>query len=96
MQAIFRSPDEGRPEGSEQIRWSDDSERFVLLGRHFIVEPHAELPNGEQLYLSYDLDTGELRCNATQASHTRISVDEARRLGTGFDPPALPVVEQTD
>jgi hypothetical protein len=34
---IFRSPDEGRPVGSERIIWSLDSSRFVLLGRHFSV-----------------------------------------------------------
>jgi hypothetical protein len=81
MRTVFRSPDEGRPEGSERILWSGDGRQFILLGRHFFVDPNAVLPTGEQLYLHYNLDTGELRCNATQAPLTRLSIDAARRLG---------------
>lgn len=65
---VFRSPDEGRPEGSERIVWSPDSQRFVLLGRHFYTVDEAKLPNGEQLYLMMDVSTGQIWCNATQQS----------------------------
>jgi hypothetical protein len=81
MRTVFRSPDEGRPVGSERVLWSGDGRKFVLLGRHFYTERNAALSNGEQLYLLYDLDTTELRCNATQASTPRVTIDEARSLG---------------
>jgi hypothetical protein len=81
MQTVFKSPDEGRPIGSERVLWSADGRQLILVGRHFIVEPNAVLPEGEQLYLLYSLDTGELRCNARQAKYPRITIDEARALG---------------
>jgi len=65
---VFRSPDEGRPAGSERIVWSKDSSVFLLLGRHFYVTDEAKLPNGEMLYLFYDLRSGKTLCNATQQS----------------------------
>lgn len=65
---IFTSPDEGLHVGSERILWSPDSTQFVLLGRHFITDGRGALPNGEVLYLLYDLDSGELKCNAHQQS----------------------------
>ncbi len=65
---IFSSPDEGRPEGSERFIWSDDSTRFLLAGRHFFANTETPtLPNGDALYLMYDVKTGELWCNASQA-----------------------------
>jgi hypothetical protein len=81
VRAVFRSPDEGRPEGSERVLWSGDGRKFILLGRHFYVESSAALPSGEQLYLLFDLDTGELRCNATQSNAPRVTLDQARALG---------------
>jgi hypothetical protein len=81
MQTVFRSPDEGRPVGSERLLWSKDGRQLILVGRHFIVEPNAVLPNGEQLYLLYNLDTGEMRCNAKQAKYPRVTLDQARALG---------------
>lgn len=62
---IFRSPDEGPP-GSERIVWSEDSNRFLLLGTNFCTRSQASLPSGEQLYLVYDTVSGRLRCNASQ------------------------------
>lgn len=65
---IFSSPDEGRPEGSERIIWSEDSTRFLLAGRHFFpTTDKPTLTNGDALYLMYDVKTGELWCNASQA-----------------------------
>ena len=66
MQTVFRSPDEGRPVGSERIVWSADGTRFILLGRHFHVPDAAQLPTGEVLYLMYEVGTGRAWCNATQ------------------------------
>jgi hypothetical protein len=63
---LFLSPDEGPP-GTERIVWSRDSRRFVVLGKKFFAygEP---LVGGEQLYLLYDRETGEMWCNAKQRS----------------------------
>jgi hypothetical protein len=65
---IFRSPDEGRPVGSERVIWSADSSRFVLLGRHFYVKESANLSSGEQAYLLMDVPSGRIWCNAEQQS----------------------------
>jgi hypothetical protein len=65
---IFRSPDEGKPIGSERIIWATDGSRFVLLGRHFYVNQQATLASGERLYLMYDVRSGELWCNSSQQS----------------------------
>jgi hypothetical protein len=67
---VFTSPDEGRP-GTERISWSADSSRFIVLGRNFLVDETAQCPNGESLYLLYDVQTEELRCNATQQNKYR-------------------------
>lgn len=64
--SIFESPDEGLPTGSERILWSRNSEQFLLLGRKLHVHQDALLPNGEKLYLLYDLTTKTLKCNALQ------------------------------
>jgi hypothetical protein len=66
---IFRSPDEGRP-GTERIIWSRDHSQFVLVGRHFVVEDRPRIPI-ETLYLLYDIPSGKLWCNASQASLPR-------------------------
>jgi hypothetical protein len=80
MRTVFRSPDEGRPEGSERVLWSGDGRRFVLVGRHFHVEPSAVLPGGEQVYLYYNVDTGETRCNGTQSDLPRVTIETLRAL----------------
>ena len=63
---LFRSPDEGRPIGSERFLWSGDNTRILLLGRHFFVKPEVQLRNGESLYLLYDVPSGRIWCNASQ------------------------------
>lgn len=65
---IFHSPDEGKPIGTERLIWSTDGKFVLLAGKHFYTRPRAQLPTGEQAYLLYAVDTGELRCNATQAT----------------------------
>ena len=63
---IFKSPDEGKPAGSERIVWSSDSSQFVLIGRHFISKEFSnnfKLQNGEILYLLYDLKENRLYCH---------------------------------
>ena len=63
---IYRSPDEGTPVGSERVIWSKDGAKFLLVGRHVLVQEHAVLPNGEMLYLRYDVESDNIWCNATQ------------------------------
>jgi hypothetical protein len=63
---IFDSPDEGRPIGTERIVWSQDSSQFLLLGRHFYVVGNAKPDKREAAYLTYEIKTGRLRCNARQ------------------------------
>jgi hypothetical protein len=77
VSTIFRSPDEGRPIGSERIVWSPDSWKFVLIGRHFTDCPEtARLPTGEIAYLLYDLKSNTLRCNSRQQSLPPFKVEE--------------------
>ena len=66
---VFRSPDEGRPIGSERIVWASDSERFLVLGRHFYTAPDALLGSGNKLYLLHDLRSGRTWSNASQQVH---------------------------
>jgi hypothetical protein len=63
---LFRSPDEGRPEGSERIVWAADSSRFVLVGRHFDAGDAPRLSTAETLYLMCEVATGRLWCNSRQ------------------------------
>jgi hypothetical protein len=63
---VFRSPDEGRPIGSERIVWSKDGSRFLLLGRHFYQTDADRLSSGEQPYLMMDVPSGRIWCNAHQ------------------------------
>jgi hypothetical protein len=66
IKTIFRSPDEGRPEGSERIIWSADGSKIILTGRHFAVREHTPTFDGAILYLMYDLPSGKIWCNASQ------------------------------
>lgn len=66
---VFRSPDEGKPIGSERVVWSADGSRFLLLGRHFDITDRGKLSTGEQAYLMMDVQTGQLWCNASQQAH---------------------------
>jgi hypothetical protein len=81
VKVIFRSPDEGRPVGSERIIWSVDSTRFVLLGRHFYQADAERLSTGEQPYLMIDVFSGRTWCNAHQQSdYAGFSVDDLKRV----------------
>lgn len=81
VRTVFRSPDEGRPVGSERVVWSADGARFLLLGRHFYITDAGKLPSGEQAYLFMDVRSGQVWCNASQQS-----------LYAGFGAPELRAV----
>jgi len=85
---IFRSPDEGFPAGSERIIWSTNSDRFLLLGRKFMVFEDAVMTNGEQLYLLYEIGTGTLRCNAVQQrTYARFTTNDLKEVAwLGYRP----------
>lgn len=90
---LFSSPDEGRPEGTEHFIWSSDSRHVLLLGRQFVTET-GTLPNGEQMYLLIDTQTGQARCNATQSAAERFGVDDVRAAGVPL--PAPPATASAD
>lgn len=77
---IFASPDEGRPTGSEQIVWSRDSGRFLLLGRRFSAG--LRLPETGEIaaYLMYDVPTGEAWCLADVRQCQPLSVEAVRAI----------------
>ena len=80
--AIFSSPDEGRPAGTERFIWSKDSRFLLLVGRHFEIADSADrLSTDETLYLLHDLQTGTTRCNARQQNKLAPFLkSEVRRL----------------
>lgn len=86
---VFRSPDEGLPEGSERILWASDGSRFVLVGRHFFTDGAPRLATGETLYLMYEVRSGRLWCNSKQPSRfPHFSLRDME--GTDWPPPLPP------
>ena len=77
---VFRSPDEGKPIGSERFVWSNDGQYVLLLGRHFFVAPEHRLPSGEYPYLLYHVKSGRIWCNARQATTERFGATEISAL----------------
>jgi hypothetical protein len=63
---IYRSPDESWPAGSERFLWSKDGTRFILLGRHFVLEERHRLSTGEFLYFMYDVPSQKAWSNSDQ------------------------------
>jgi hypothetical protein len=68
---LFRSPDEGKPIGSERFVWSRDSTYVLLVGKHFFVAGDLAVGNGEQAYFLYHLPSKRSWCNSKQASGTQ-------------------------
>ena len=93
---LFRSPDEGMPEGSERIVWASDGSRFVLVGRHFFLRDGPHLATGESLYLMYNVETGGLWCNSPQSKLPPFSLRdlEGTRWREPFLPTTLPATRQ--
>ncbi len=80
---VYHSPDEGRP-SDERIIWSRDGVRFALLGANLSVEKPVSLIDGRRLYLLYDIEFGDVRCNSNQYSpeaYARFSPSDLK----GFD-----------
>jgi hypothetical protein len=63
---IFRSPDEGRPYGTERLIWSKDGKWLLLVGRHCFVKDDLFLDNGDQLYFLYQVPSGKFWLNSAE------------------------------
>lgn len=73
---IYHSPDEGPP--AERVIWSQDGQRFLLLGKHLLTKDGWELKDGHQLYLMYDISSRKLWCNTSQRPEQPVPLDELR------------------
>ena len=78
---VYRSPDEGRPIGTERFVWTRDSRYLLLVGMQFYTDGETKLATGEDLYLLYDTQTGSIKCNASQANLPRFGIEDIRHLG---------------
>ncbi len=63
-EVVYQSPDEGRPE--ERLLWSSDSRHVLLVGKYLAAGPEFVADTGETIYLLYNVQTGEVRCNSSQ------------------------------
>ncbi len=61
---IFRSPDAGKPEGTERLVWSRDGSYLLLVGRHFFVRENMFLDNGDQVYFLHHVPSGRSWLNS--------------------------------
>ena len=68
QETLFKSPDEGRPVGSERFIWSKDSTYVLLVGRRFTVAQDIAVGNGEQAYFLYHVPSKRSWCNARQVN----------------------------
>lgn len=85
--AIYRSPDEGRPEGTERLIWSKDGTMLLVVGRHFFVKDDLFLDNGDQLYFLHHLPSGKSWSNADQSHLPPLKAEQVR--GVAFTEPIV-------
>jgi hypothetical protein len=84
-ETIYRSNDQSPTIKSERFLWSADSSKVVLLGDSYYVDPGSELPNGETVFLMYDLVLKHLFCNADYANdYERIPADKVTQIFGDF------------
>jgi len=71
---------------TERLLWSDDSRYLLVVGKvgGLAVGPEAVTDTGDVLYLLYDLDKRELKCNETQLAIPRKSFDFRDLVGINF------------
>jgi hypothetical protein len=78
---VFRSPDEPvTGVGQERLLWSEDGNRFLLVGK-FWVREGSEIADGECLYLLCDVASGKVWCNSGQ----QVAPGFGREELEGFD-----------
>lgn len=78
---IFKTPDEGKPSGTEKIFWSDDGDFLLLVGKNFFVVDEAMVNDETALYLMYRVSTGEVWCNSSQTRSIRFVLDDVIKAG---------------
>jgi hypothetical protein len=83
---IYKSPDEGRPEGTERLIWSKDGKWFLLVGRHFFVKEDLFLDNGDQIYFLCHVPSKKAWVNSDQPEGLP-SLTAARIEGIEFTEP---------
>ena len=83
-ETIFKSPDVGAR--TERLLWSKDSRYLLVVGKAggLGVGPEAVTDTGDVLYLLYDLEKRELKCNETQLDIPRKSFDFRDLVGINF------------
>ena len=77
LESVFRSPDEGRPIGSERLIWSKDSQYLLLVGRKFFAHEDApRIKSGETLYLLIHVPSKRQWCNSRQGKFERFGFND--------------------
>ena len=80
---IFTSDDQSTLINRERLIWNEDSSRIALIGDRYFTVPEANLPNGEIVFLVYDVVRQKLWCNTDaedRKDYERMSAEEARAV----------------
>lgn len=82
---IFRSPDEGRPIGTERFYWSTDSAHVLLSGKHFIAvgSTDMKLEDDADPYLLYRVADGKLWFAGERLSSDSLSREQLQEIDFG-------------
>lgn len=92
-ETIYHSPDEGPP--AERVIWSQDGQRFLLLGENLLTQDGWELENGQKLYLMYDIPSRKLWCNSSQRPTEKVPLEELKATRWAEKLPALKPLENS-
>jgi len=90
-ETIYHSPDEGPP--AERVIWSQDGQRFLLLGKNLLTHYGWELENGQTVYLMYDIPSRKLWCNTSQRPVEQVPLEELKATRWAERLPALKPME---
>ncbi|MCK6472190.1 MAG: hypothetical protein L6R28_10630 [Planctomycetes bacterium] len=79
---IFRSPDEGRPIGTERFYWPTDSAYVLLAGKHFtrVGSSDMKLEDGVDPYLLYRVDDGKIWLGYLRGAGESISREQLLKI----------------
>ena len=61
---VFRSYDQSPLIKTERLAWSSDSRYVAVIGDRYFVTEGSTFPNGEILFLVYDVENDTVFCNA--------------------------------
>jgi hypothetical protein len=81
-ETVYKSPDEGGY--PPRLLWSDDGRYLLAVGKGLGVVPDAGTDKGEMIYLLYDSQSHEVRCNSTQLNIPLKSFDFRDLAGINF------------